>query len=92
MVCAFCAHPLLIGMCQDTLEVVRLQRVEDVEEVLAWWATAWRVRVREELHELCVLLDIGPQGLHRELVVVWNCDLPHIGLLHELLLAAKNIF
>ena len=47
-------------MCQDTLEVVRLQRVEDVEEVLAWWATAWRVRVREELHELCVLLDIGP--------------------------------
>ena len=55
---------MFIGVLEDALEVFRLERVEDVEEVLARRALAGRIRVREVLRELGVPLDVGPQCLH----------------------------
>ena len=84
-------HPLLVGVLHDLLEVLRLQRVEDVEEVLARRALAGGIRVGEVLHELRVLLEVRPERLHRELVVLWDVDLLDLGLLHQLLLADEDV-
>ena len=40
-------HPLLVGVVHDLLEVVRIQGVEDIEEVLARWSLAGWVFVRK---------------------------------------------
>ena len=84
-------HPLLRGMGQDALEILRLERVEDIEEVLARRAPPGRVLVREVAGELWVLAHVGPKGLHGQLVIMRNSDLLDVGLLHELLFAAQNV-
>ena len=79
-------------MGQDALEILRLERVEDVEEVLARRAPPGRVLVREVAGELWVLAHVGPKGLHGQLVIVRNSDLVDVGLFHELLLARQDVF
>ena len=77
-------------MLQDLLEVFRLQRVEDVEEVLPWWPFAGRIRVRKVLRELGIFLKMRPQGLHGQLIIMWNCHPLDILLLHQHLLAGED--
>ena len=84
-------HPLLVGVLQDLLEVFGVDRVQDVEEVLPRRALAGWVLVGEVLDELVVLGELGPQVLDRELVVVRHGDPLHLGLLHQLLLAAEHV-
>ena len=50
LVCGIGGHPLLVGVLHDLLEVLGLQRVEDVEEVLARRALASWIRIRKVLH------------------------------------------
>jgi hypothetical protein len=56
-----CRVPLLICMIQDLLQVVRIQGVEDVEEVISWWSFAGWVLIREVRHEDRVLLELRIQ-------------------------------
>ena len=68
-------------------EVVGVDRVEHVEEVITRRSLACWVRVREELHHLRVLRELGIQGLHAELFVLRHLDLLDLLLLEQLLLA-----
>ena len=65
--------------------------VEDVEEVLARRALACGIGVGEVAGELGVLLQLGPERLHRQLVVVGDGDVLDVGLLHQLLLPAEDV-
>ena len=64
LVCGVGGHPLLVGVLHDLVEVLGLQRVEDVEEVLARRALADWISIREVLHEFRVLLEMRPERLH----------------------------
>ena len=78
-------------MAQDLGEVVRVQRVHDVEEVLAGRPLILRVVIREVGVEDRVLLELGEERLDRELVVLGYLDLLDLQLLEQLLLAAEDI-
>ena len=79
-------------MLEYSLKILRLDRVEEVEEVLARRPFTSRVAVREVLGELGVALYVRPQCLHRELIVVRDRDMLDIRLLHQLLLPARTSF
>ena len=49
---------LLVCMVHDLLEVVRVQGVEDVEEVVPRWSLAGWVLVGEVRHEDRVLIEL----------------------------------
>ena len=66
--------------------------VEHVEEVLPRRPFVLRVLVGEVLGEVPILLEGGPQRLHRQLVVVRHRDLVHVRLLQQLLLPSEDIF
>ena len=68
-----------------------MNRVQDVEEVLPRWALARWVLIGEVLQEFGILVELGPQVLDRELVIMRDCDPLDLGLLHELLLAAEHV-
>ena len=78
-------------MLHDLLEVLGLQRVEDVEEVLARRALASWIRIRKVLHELWVLLEMRPERLYGQLVIMWAIHLLDVDLLHQLLLAGEDV-
>ena len=48
------AHPLLVRMLQDVLAVLKMNSIQDVEEVLPITILSLRELVRHELHELWV--------------------------------------
>ena len=56
-------HALLVGVAHDLREVVRVKRVEHVEEVHPRGALALWKLIREVLHELGVLQEHGIEGL-----------------------------
>ena len=78
-------------MLHDLLEVLGLQRVEDVEEVLARWALTCWIGVREVFHEIRVLLEMRPERLYGQLVIMWAIHLLDLRLLHQLLLAGEDV-
>ena len=55
------AHPLLVSMLQDVLAVLRMNCIQDVEEVLPITVLALRELVRHELHELWVKTRFFPK-------------------------------
>ena len=55
------AHPLLVCMLQDVLAVLRMNCIQDVEEVLPVTVLALRELVRHELHELWVKTRFFPK-------------------------------
>ena len=84
-------HPLLVRMTHDLRQVLMMERVEDVEEVLARWTLVLGIRRREVLGKLWVLLELWPEAADGELVVVGDLDLVDVRLLHEHLLAGEDI-
>lgn len=92
IVSALGRHALLGSVAHDLTKVVWVQRVQDVEEVITWWALALRVLVGEVGHEDAVCLEVREHRLDRELVVLWYLDLSDGRLLEELLLAHQDVF
>ena len=78
-----------VGVLDELLHVLVLQRVEHVPEVLALRQPAVDLRVRQVQHEGRVLLHERPELLHRELVVPWHLDGVHFRLVQEPLLLRK---
>ena len=58
-------HPLLIRMDHDFLEVLRIQGVQDVEEVLSGRSLVLRPFGREKRGESRVLFELGPDVADR---------------------------
>ena len=64
-VLAAAGHPLLVRVLHDVLEVLRVQGVEDVEEVLSWRSLILCEFSREKRRESRVLLELGPDVADR---------------------------
>ena len=84
------SHPHLVGVGDDLREVLGVERVQDVEEVLPRRRLALGVLGGEEGEEVAVLLDVRPQRLDRELVVVGHRDVPHLALPQQLLVLRQH--
>ena len=78
-------------MVHDLGEVFRMKCVQNVEEVLSWWTFTFREDGREVGHELGVLLELGPERLDTELIIVGHGNVINLLLLHQLLSAGKDI-
>ena len=76
------SHSLFRCMRQDALKILRLQRIEYVEKILSRWTSSWRILIGEILHEVSILGEVRPESFYRELVIMRNCDLYNISLLH----------
>ena len=83
--------PLLAGVAEDLLQVVGVERVQDVEEIVTSRAFIFRENIGEILRELLVLLELRPELRHRELVVLRDLDLLHVLLLEQLLLIREDL-
>ena len=55
------AHPLFVRMLQDVLAVLRMNCIQDVEEVLPITVLALRELVRHKLHELWIKTRFFPK-------------------------------
>ena len=62
------------GMLDQLLDIVRVDRVHDIEEILPRRKTPLWNLVGEVLHELTNLLHVRPQVLYGQLVIIRNCD------------------
>ena len=84
-------HALCVDVFEELFEEVALDRVHDVEEVLAAWALAFSERVGEVLGNVGVARELRPQRFHRELVVVRHVDVVYLGLLEQVLLSGEHL-
>jgi len=78
-------------MAHNLSKVLRVYRVQDVHEVLAGWALVLGVFVREVLHELLVLLELGPNILDREFLIEGNLDCDYLVFAEELFLTGEYL-
>ena len=78
-------------MIKELLEEFRVQRVQDVKEVLSWRPLADRVLVREVSDEEVVAGELRVQVLHRQLLVVRHLDVGDVLLLDQLLLVGQHL-
>ena len=83
-------HPLLVGVVQHLLQEVRVDGVEHAEEVLAGRALILGQDVREVRRHLFVLLELRPDVLGGQLVVVRHFNVGHLLLAEQLLLALED--
>ena len=83
--------PLLARVQHDLLEILGVEGVENIEEVFSRRCLPCWILVGEVRHHGSVLLELGVEGLHRDFLVVWDLDRPVLRLLHQLLLAYKDI-
>ena len=66
---------LLVRVSHDLFEVLRMDRIQDVEEVLSRWTFAGRKPVGEVLHHRRVLFELRPDALDAELFEVRDRNL-----------------
>ena len=78
-------------MVHDLGEVVRVQRVQDVEHVVARWPLPFWELFGEVRVEDRVVLERGEDILYRQFVVVRHLYLGDRSLLEKLLLANQDI-
>ena len=86
---ALSSEPLLVGVGHDLGQVVRVDRVQDVEEIVSRRPFPFRIGVGEELHHVRVLLELRVERLDRQLIVVGHFDLDLL-LLQEQALPARE--
>ena len=81
---------LLVGVAEQFTDVFRLERVQDVEEVVSRRSFVGWVMVREVTHDDRVLLELWIDVLDGELVVPRHLDGEHVHLLEQLLLPCQH--
>ena len=79
-------------MLQNLLQVLGVERVEDVEKVVVVGHPIAGVNVLEVEHKLLVLLQVAPQVFDGELLEVGDVDVVDVLLLVEPLLVVENLF
>ena len=85
----FSGHPLLIGVDHDLRQVVRMQSVEDIEEIISGRPFSFRINIRKIGHHCRILAKLRIESLHREFIVMRHLDHCHLGLLQQLFLAGQ---
>ena len=79
-------------MTHDLGQVVRIEGVENVEEVISGRALVFWVLVGEVLREGLVVLQVGPQMLDADFIIMGYGNLLYLVLLHQLLAVGEDIF
>ena len=79
-----------MGVVQDPLQKLWVQRVENIEEVLPWGPFACRVLVGEVPAQEIILGELRVEVLHREFLVMRHLDIIYIRLLDQLLLVREH--
>ena len=87
---ALSSEPLLIGVGHDLGQVVRVDRVQNVEEVVPGRAFPFRIGVGEELHLVVVLLELRIEVLDGQLLEVGHLHVHLLRLQEELLLVLQE--
>ena len=88
---ALSAISLLAGVLQNLLQVLGVERVEDVEKVVVVGHPIAGVNVLEVEHKLLVLLQVAPQVFDGELLEVGDVDIVDVLLLEEPLVVVENL-
>ena len=78
-------------MRHDPGQVLRVDGVQDIEEVLAAWASLSSILVLEVDVEGGIFFEVLPQVLDRQLIPVRHMDELYILLLEQLLLIGKDL-
>ena len=78
-------------MRHDPGQVLRVDGVQDIEEVLAAWASLSSILVLEVDVEGGIFFEVLPQVLDRQLIPVRHMDELDILLLEQLLLIGKDL-
>lgn len=85
------AEPEALRMANERGEVVRVHRVDDVEEELSVWAICRGLLLWEELAQIRYGHDIFYQCLNAQLVIVRNLYRPDLISGDELLLSCEHL-
>ena len=82
---------LFVGVLHNLAKVVRVDGVEDVEEVLTMRSFVFRVLVWEIAVHDRIVFELWPQCLRGQLLIMRHFDDVHLVLLQQLLLAGQHI-
>ena len=77
-------------MCHDSVQIFRVNGVEDVKEVFPTWAFIICIVVLEIDVEGSILLEVLPEVLYRQLVPVRHVDEVDLLFLQQLLVVGKD--
>ena len=78
-------------MLRDLLQILRVDGVEDVEEVFTVGTFVLRILVLEVNIELIIILESRPHLVYRELIKVRNINVVHLILLQQKLLVLEDL-
>ena len=70
--------------------ILRVESIENVEEVLSVRWMTLGILIREVHHEDRIILEVREEFLDRELLILWYVDHLDIRKFEELLLVSKN--
>ena len=84
-------HALLVGVGEHLLQVVRVERVEHVEEVLPRRPLVLGVLVGEVAGQQVVLGELGPEAPDGQLIVVRDLDVADVFLPDQLLFVRQHL-
>ena len=73
------------------LQVIGVDRKENIEKVFSWWSLSCWICVWKVLDELLILFELRIQMLHWQLIVVWNRYSIYLCFFKELLLTTEYI-
>ena len=79
-------------MLHDLLKIFRMNSVEYIKEILAWWALPNRILIGEVLKKFNIFIEVWPEILDRQLVIMRNGDSLYFSLLHQGFIASEDIF
>ena len=87
---AVCGHSLLVSMLDELAKILGHQCIHDVKKILPWWSLALGIHGREVSQELGILLHLGPQVLHGQLVIMGHRDELHLRLVEQVLVFGNH--
>ena len=79
-----------MGVVQDPLEELGVERVEYIEEILTRWTFSLWVLVGKVTAQEIILGELRVEVLHREFLVMRHLDIIYIRLLDQLLLVREH--
>ena len=86
------SHALLICVLHNLLKIFWMNSVEYIKEILAWWALSNWIFIRKVLEEFNVFVEVWPEILDRELVIMRNSYSLYFWLLHQRFIAGEYVF
>ena len=86
-----CSSTLLIRMADESLGIIKHERIHHIEKVRTVREAALRELVREVQHEVIVLFHVWPQVNHGQLIVHRNIHSLHLVEAHQLFIPLQHL-